>query len=243
MNMKITRLMNIFPHDYSDMHPFVFSHSGEPPIDTSGQTADILACPFRTFSIEVDRGMVTSDADGLGCNISTIFCHEISCDEYEFIALVEVAKTTEIVFHTTRDSVDCYQNGELVNQRTDTSIHESFKVIVSNFIKRLHREKKGKFNTSSKAKFKDRSGQKKTYKGTGVIYVSNRPDSPRSSSSMVKKVEWLGSWEVMEHWRKIKPESIGVDRDGNRTVLGRTFIKTYSKGEGEKIIKTRKITN
>jgi ferredoxin-like protein FixX len=240
--MKIARLINIFPHDYSDLHPFVFAHSGEPPIDTHGQTTDILACPFRTFSIEVDNGMVTSDADSLGCNISTIFCHEITCDQYEFIALVEMARKNEFVFHATRSGVDCYENGKLVKQHEGDSIYESFKVIVDNFLKRLHSEKKGKFNTGAKAKFKASTGIKKTYKGKGVIYVSNNPDKPRAKGTLAQNIEWLGSWDVMEHWRKIKPESMGLDRDGNRTVLGRTFIKTYSKGEGEKIIKTRKVT-
>jgi len=241
--MHITRLINYFQHDYTDLHPFVFSHSGEPPIDTSGQTTDVLACPFRTFSIEVDQGMVTSDADKLGCNISTIFCHEITCDQYEFIALVEMGKSNEFVFHTTKSGVDCYDDGKLIRRESGSSIYESFKVIVENFLKRLHKEKKGKFNTSDKAKFKNKAGVKQTYKANGVIYVSNTPDSPRPKSTVARTVEWLGSWEVIEHWRKIKPDSYGVDRDGQRTVLGRTFIKTYSKGEGEKIIKARKIIN
>lgn len=79
---------------------------------------------------------------------------------------------------------------------------------------------------------------KTKYKPKDVIYISKKATiatDPTLSKKIINKPQY--AYEVMGHWRKIN--SIGKDRNGNRTVTGFTWVNPYQKGTGELMKKVR----
>ena len=79
------------------------------------------------------------------------------------------------------------------------------------------------------------------YKPSEIIYISSKRNFKKinTNNKIINKPQY--AYEVMGHWRKIN--SIGKDRQGNRTVNGFTWINPYQKGTGELMRKIRIINN
>lgn len=75
-----------------------------------------------------------------------------------------------------------------------------------------------------------------------IYYVINKEDKPSKirvdHSKGYLKCEY--SFKVRGHWRTLhNPKTIGLDRNGQRTVKGFTWIKEYIKGEGDLVKRVR----
>jgi hypothetical protein len=233
--------MNIHQADYSDIHPYVFSPSGNPPTELDVTNSKVLASPFPVFSVEVDDGKLTVDKEGLGLDILCVFCKEISFDSYQFIVLVQ-AMGVDMVFEVSESSLKAFKQGRLVKDVSDGSMYATFKALVDSMLERLHSGRLGLFNASGKAKFKSANQVKKTYKPTDVIYIRDKSQAENVASKTGRNVNWKNTFEVSCHWRRIGGESLGKDRYGKRVVAGATWINSYQKGIGEIVTKLRKVT-
>jgi hypothetical protein len=69
-----------------------------------------------------------------------------------------------------------------------------------------------------------------------VIHVTTKRNTKNIKDSH-KKIDWSHAWTVRGHWRIIK--GIGKDREDVEGIIGHTWIKSYLKGAGEFIKKTR----
>ncbi len=72
-----------------------------------------------------------------------------------------------------------------------------------------------------------------------LIVISPSKYSNRLKSIDKSPIDWKHSWRVRGHWRKINPGMLGKDRSGECTIIGRTWIKDFIKGDGPLIEKTR----
>lgn len=70
-----------------------------------------------------------------------------------------------------------------------------------------------------------------------VIYIGKKTEVKKAlgTRKIINKPDY--AYEVMGHWRKI--DTLGKDRQGNRTVRGFTWVKAYTKGSGEVMRKVR----
>lgn len=72
--------------------------------------------------------------------------------------------------------------------------------------------------------YRNRDKAKRTYVTRNVTYISNVEYlNGKSCSGFHKTLKWSHSWVVRGSWVKIKPTSIGKDRNGIRNQTGRTW--------------------
>jgi len=239
--MKIIKLMQSVPLDYTGIQPFLFEKTNE-PMSHIELTEEILASPFPKFSIEIDNGSLTSNASGTDFQIGVVYCHELTVDEYMFIYSISAAGKIYYA-ETTQDYNKIWSDGKIIKEEGASPVYEEIKGIVHYQLQRLQKGGIGVVNTGHKAKFKDANGRKHTYKSSDVIYVSNtkKMQEEKNHNIKTKGISWKESWAVSAHWRRIQPDSLGVDRENKRTVKGFTWISNYMKGDGAERFKVRKV--
>jgi len=232
--MQINRLIQLYTdeYDFSDVQPFVFSGDKiDEPVFDDGYD-DILACPFQKFSIELDgyNGLVgfLNDKSSVITEhvVRCVLVNELSPNVYDVIALIER-----------------WVNDEKVNEFSvnyppeENECIREFKSIIHEYLSRLHKSDNGTFSGNGRAKYKYES-KKRFFRPRGVIYVGKK--NKQKSTAIGNIINWSNSWNVMAHWRRLSnPESFGLDRHGNRTAEGYTWISNYVKGEGPMSNKVR----
>lgn len=237
--MHILDLMKNHPHNYEGIQPYIFEKSDKEKSFVE-PTDEILASPFPKFSIEIDGDAITSSFGSFETNI--IYCEELAPDDYLFI-IDMCAMGQAMYMEFTSSLVKVYQNQQLVKTETSSDIYNEYKGLVKHYLDRLRAGKLGLTNAAGKAKYKA-DGKKHTYKPNNVIYCSNKKfkgDKNAPKSRNYPNVRWQESWTVEAHWRRISPDKLGLDRYGNRTVMGLTWIDNYAKGEGSLMFKIRKV--
>lgn len=240
--MKFTDLANSVDHDFTDVRPYVFELKGEQ--SHLERTDDILASPFPKFSVELDGDWLTTAEDDGDFRTGVVYCEELGVDRYLFIVSMEVRGQT-LYLKVTPDSVSNYKDGKFVLVEKTSIMYESTKAIVHTQLKKLHSGRIGLVNYAGKARFKTKEGVKSVYKPNDVIYVSNTKRSVENANGRSPKgVVWQDAWEVGSHWRKISDDSLGLNRLGERTEKGYTWIKSYTKGPDKELKKkTRKVAS
>lgn len=71
-----------------------------------------------------------------------------------------------------------------------------------------------------------------------LVVISNKK-SIKNEFKSFGKIDWKHQWRVRGHWRKISPNMVGKDREGEYVIVGNTWVKDFIKGEGPLIEKTR----
>lgn len=72
-----------------------------------------------------------------------------------------------------------------------------------------------------------------------LIVISSKASQKTLEKAVGETINWQHQWRVRGHWRKISPQMIGKDREGEYCIVGRTWIKDFVKGDGPLIEKTR----
>ena len=238
--MKILELMKNHQHDYTGVQPYVFEPSDEPQTHLHPYDGH-LASPFPKFSIELNGKALTNQSGTFKTEV--IYCEEIGVDDYLFI-LDHQVMDTYVVIEVTQNKMVAFKDGVKAMEQHPGTAYEQYKRMVQNYLERLRSGSWGLYNASGKAKYKNNLGQKKTYIPKDVIYISNKKHNDINKAPTprgVQSIRWQESWEVQAHWRKISPDSLGLDRYGKRRVKGYTWICNYDKGEGAKLFKVRKV--
>lgn len=243
------QLMNTFQYDFTDTVPFVFSRSNN-NIAHVEIDDELINAPTEKFTIEVDNGYITTEGygdGGLSVDIDCIFCHEVGPDDYRFIISIHTNFEYSGFLVVGDNRIETYVNNQLTSSVTNDEnyrqTYNSIKTIVKQMLKRLEDCRIGFYNESGKVKFKNSSGNKRTYKPKNVVYIAPKNHSPSQETGR-KNIRWSEGWSVMSHWRRINPESYGVDRNGERSVKGLTFIHGYNKGDSSAIeqMKIRRVS-
>lgn len=229
--------------DYSGIQPYIFTaeDGGSKELDKGSET--ILASPFRKFSIELDGRDLTSAENG-GVTTSCIFCEELGPNNYEFLLDSNIGDMT-VFLVVNKDTLTAYKDGKKVVTQSSGDAYFQYVNLVNIYIEKIHSKKSGLVNRSGKAKFKDANGVKQTYVPNDVIYVSaiSKKSKTVESQPGAERIRWLDGWTVSSHWRTINPETIGKDRNGERTVMGKTFIGDHVKGSAREYFTPRKVVS
>ena len=219
-----------YDFNLSNLQPFVFSKSlGKENnlLHYQSSTECILACPFPVFSIEIEEENFLIDDEQ--ARVDCILCRVVTVGLYDFLLLGKSQNSAEKLWLRIDPSHD---NNNRICQ------------LVNAAITRIHVKVIGEKSNLDKVKYKNTLGKKQIFQPRKYVYVSSQNKTDvRPSLSTDTNIKWLNRWTVMAHWRKLaNPNSFGINRSGIRNVLGYTFIKNHEKGDGELIIKTRKVS-
>lgn len=235
--------------DFTGVQPYVFTPSGDVIGDLPEHESEILASPFPKFSIEMDGGGILTSEDDTPVYTTVLYCEELAPDEYRFIVNLRnhlsPFKGYVIVEKT---NLKIIQGGKILTSKPDEEhiAYNQYKNLVHNMLSRLRDRKNriGLVNEPGRAKYKDNDGFKRFYKPKGVIYCGPRKDlTNRGNTKSGSPIQWKHSWSVAAHWRRLSnPESLGMDRYGERTVKGYTWVGHYIKGDGDVVGKIRKVS-
>lgn len=111
-----------------------------------------------------------------------------------------------------------------------------FSDISKSLIERINQESWGL--ETPRMKVKIGGGQSKVLKRIkSIIHISPKKNIKYVKGSTNRSINWSYAWNVRGHWRKIN--GIGKARDGVELVVGHTWVKSYVKGNGELVKKTR----
>ena len=114
-----------------------------------------------------------------------------------------------------------------IDDNGDTSLlHETLKAFCRYFIKRLNDKKIKIGKTKSITKYKV-NGEKRSIKEITIV-SKTKYISDDLKNKFPRKIDWLTSWKVRGHWRKV--DTIGKDRLGEYKVKGYTWVKDCIKG-------------
>lgn len=232
--MKITRLIEKCPikYDFGDIQPFVFqSDDGEPEVANDLPKGTILATPFEIFSIEMDDCFLAAVPPGDELGIYTMYCKELGPGSYDILALMTY-----------------YDNGELeegvthVNSvnGTEDNCYDFYLTVLNHMLTLLHSRDCGTISGDGRAKYKTPSGEKKFFKPKNVIYIGDKKRTV-TNGSVKKIINWSTQFSTMGHWRRINPDSMGKNRQGERVVKGLTWVNEHIKGTGPLTTKVRKL--
>ena len=104
-------------------------------------------------------------------------------------------------------------------------------------------EKKCFFGTSKRNLFIKKSGRCPELVKKLVVVSKEKTIKDETVANEVGEVDWKHTWDVMGHWRRINPNMVGKDRDGNYSIIGSTWVKPHQKGNGIYIKKDRIVKN
>lgn len=250
MNLKLHQLIKQHPdHDYSGTVPFVFEPTRmDSPHLPSGKGV-VLACPFPKFSIELagDHSLtIAPPTDKIKVDTKCVQCTEVSPGEYDLVLFTRtsVYGVEEMTARRISKTTPPTEGFSAENMR---SVYDSMVGLVNIYLERLQSQRSGQITTGkAKSKFTHpQTRQKATYKPSQVVYVTNAPraaKSPPARTQAGQRITYLKSWDVRAHWRKLaNPETYGLDRYGERTQPGWTWIGTHRKGEITPTSTTNKI--
>jgi len=219
-----------------DVRPFIFAHTQHEPSEIPDLKPDeFLAPPFAKFFIEMEEGYITVSPpeDTHRFSIMCVYCEELAPNVYNFAMLGEVVSTINL-------RQPLITSTWIMHDTDDRAVYNSLLKLVNTFITRIHTRVIGRVGTSGKLKYKDSENFVKTYKPNNILYVSKviqnsgkriRPDGLRTQCG--QWIHYINLTSVMAHWRRLSnPLSMGLDRNGNRCIVGSTFIKQYTKGNG-----------
>lgn len=241
--MYLLKLINdVKGVDFTGVQPYVFAPTNTPTAELDKHESEILASPFPKFSIENEGDRpLTLDENGRW-HTDVIYCEELSPDNYRFILNINnsyaIVDKIGITF-----LIDGKVSRRAKHSSDDHHAYNQYKNLVHISLARLHdrTNRVGLINETGRAKYKDASGDKVIYKPRGVIYCGKRKSGRGTTHSGVPIV-WKEAWSVAAHWRRLaNPESLGLDRYGERCVKGFTWIGHYHKGDGEIVGKIRKV--
>lgn len=240
--MQISRLIELAPkgYDFDGLQPFIFSRSDHLLSDFPDPVENtILACPFPFFSIEVDghTGIVGDKRDFRSYKDADIMFRcicvkELSPGRYKSLVLIEV-------WHDDLLVIEQVLAGKAYDGEKDSSPAELV-TIVGEMLSRLQVCDTGTTSGTGRVRYKTLCGTKRTFRPKGVIYIGKKNKTAKTTDG--HHINWAISWNVRAHWRILaNQENMGLDRKGERTVKGFTWIGHYQKGDGPIQDKVRKV--
>jgi hypothetical protein len=221
--LKNCELFCVYPQDSSTTFTEEVEHN---PNGYEGE----LDSPFRTIWVEMgelngSKYKVTVDYNQYKFHEPIVNClglliHETSPKIFRIWGLIE-----------TYGMFDDYDKRKILFLESS-----SWAGVAKSLIQRINKETWGLENP--KIKLKIGSGDLKSIKRIkSIIHITPKRNTKTVSTESKRIINWSHAWTVRGHWRKVS--GIGKDRDGIESVKGHTWIKSYIKGDGELVKKSR----
>lgn len=222
-----------FKEVYSKAEVFVFERNSLETSDLKQgnipkliDANEVKSFPFSVISFEIaNRHSIISSPDKKAFCYNIIAVEKEEFGEYEFYAMHEFDENIQEVF--------------FIDSNSHSLKYREMCGLTDCFLRLIFKEKYGVEKTKTIVRLNRKDKEKR--KINRVIYVSSKKyQNEVEPKNNIGKINWSHSFLVCGHWRRLtNPESIGLDRLGKRTVKGKTFIKPFTKGEGDLIRKVR----
>jgi len=228
-------------------HPFVFlpdipkrpkfKPTGDPLTDISDFATDYFEAttpreaseedhpidqPFEVFSMEYAGDhyiTVPRDDDPIKVYIDAMICEEVG-KAHRYYLLV-ITNGVESVLCLEGDAASAYSS------------------VVAGMLEKLKRFDCGVEKVKENVSYRSKDSKKKKNISKDVVFiVADRGNTPKPALGS-RNVEWSHAFEVRGHWRSYpnKPDFVGVDRHGDRTQPGRTWVKHHTRKEDKEFKK------
>lgn len=216
----------------------------------TSETIDTLSLPFPNNIVKTGKRQLQ-----LGNTLFELenYVHISELTPYEFIGSITCiaeAKKQPTITDVTEFRI---QNNKLIlinrNGETNNDIAEAFTVIhralhtINNIPK--HTVISYTPHTYKAEYYRRKSAPTIKITNRPIYYITEQKDrketfKPRNVDLSKGRLSCEYSFKVRGHWRTLhNPKTIGVDRNGQRTIKGFTWIKEYMKGDGELIKRVR----
>jgi len=225
--------------DFNEVQPFILD---EPPLKTIEleriEENTILSVPFKLWSFECREGLIDKNTRWIQeekeIQLFCVIVDEITPGNYNFS--ISASNNEGIDSEIAIFSFSYKENCPILKEK-----YMWLKSFAKQVLNQIHHQKCGIVPCSIKKKYKH-NREKKFYRCNEAIYVSKKSNKEFYDNECAIPINWNHSWRVMGHWRRLDNlESIGLDREGNRTVKGFTWINPFMKGDGKEVSKIRKI--
>lgn len=197
-------------------------------IENFDDSRDILSIPFDVCSFESNF-----DKRPIASGEFPVFCVLISEENYKESFVLLLTENgfgqKQVTYSEKKQHVEIWKEILL----------DTFIKINTNGVFEKRTTPKSDIRPINKRK-KAQSKKTKTHPPRKYLYVTNRRIGSETLDdlSMDQKVrEYSHCFEVRGHWRKIN--GVGLNRHGERTVQGATWIRSHLKGKKELIFKSR----
>lgn len=222
--------------DFTGLQPFVIAASekdeGVKTVLNKGSDI-VLSTPFHLWSYEFSNSYAPSWSE-LGLS-------DITGDDMLFSPCVVVKE----IFPGEYKFLVLYKSGDLLCVEIITKTHKNYDYTLNQtneILEKINQQKSGVIAKRIREKFSHNSANK-LFKCSNVIYISKSDREKTILGISTNPVQWSHIWSVRGHWRKLESdESIGKDRLGERLVKGYTWVNPFLKGEGQELIKLRKVS-
>lgn len=249
MTLKIFRLIQLHDehYDFSNTMPLVL----QPTTDltnreiTPVENPDMVAMPWPKFSIEMDGDDQNLSWSNISMPtakdlyIACVHCTEIAPLKYHFILYIRVTAML--------DNRPPAEHTITITKADDPEAYEGAIALICKYLDLFYSNATGLVKTKDRQKYNSPSTHRRIeYRPKKFIYINNKPASskkfnPNATTSTGQRIRWLSGWVVRSHWRVIKPESLGKDRYGKRSIKGKTWVNGHRKGEITEIIPRKKL--
>ena len=190
-----------------------------------------IAPPFPVTSYEFETINIVnySPSEGEERRVHAMHCIEISPDSFMFTLLYDTVRD----FNRTRFT-------NIITESLKPEEYANCKMLLQKLLRQINSKKHGVVKQKRAYKFNKGKGEKRCFKQSKFVYINSSKSEQRERIGG-KKIEYSNGFYVSAHWRKTrKPDSMGLNREGERCVKGLTWVGHYFKGE-DPIIKIRKV--
>lgn len=109
--------------------------------------------------------------------------------------------------------------------------------LVKELLKRFNSERVGTQFTNKKLQVKTPTGEKFKRTINKLIHITPKSNFRKYQSDNKLDIDWSHRWFSRGHWRRLKPTSLGKNRDGEYVEMGRTWVSESIKGpEGKPLV-------
>lgn len=244
--LKILQFADRFDVDIKGVRPFVVDANANLLSDAPVNSDNIINAPFEKFSLEMtgNKAILSikmPDDENPLLSIAGV-CEELSPGNYRF-TMFNVDKSTPgvVIIHTVtknRMSIELYAANKKGPPSHSTGQHVTgfynhYLSFFKSAVGQMQVKHTGQVSTAQSIKVKTATKKRVKYSPRSYIYVSSvdrKKEVPTLANNT--RVRWVKAWEVSAHWRRLKnPNSLGLNRAGDRVVKGYTFIREYAKGK------------
>lgn len=235
MKLRMTEILNVLDKNIPDHRIVLDSFKNTVPFVIADSGADNTGVMYSeteraALDVEIDDGSklclapsfpVTSYEFESPKTDMVLHCVELSPDKFIF-TLVDGGFSAVCTAESDPDAYAFY--------RQSLYLHLCF----------INNKKHGVVKQKRAYKFNKGKGDKRCFKQSKFVYINSSKSEQRERIDG-KKIEYSNGFYVSAHWRKTrKPDSMGLNREGERCVKGLTWVGHYYKGE-DPIIKIRKV--
>jgi hypothetical protein len=198
-----------------------------------------LDLPFVTCSFErLNAPMAIMHQGGEAKYVFCIVVHEKAINDYVFVTMMAKKIDPYDLYDFRHGPMECD-----VVEKKDTESYKRMQALVAEKLGNMNSPDNVVGNEDCKERIKMGSGSNKRVRVIkNITHIVPKKETKNAKSATGREIDWSQRYEVRGHWRILLTETrVGKNREGERVVLGYTWVDSFVKGPEDKplVKKTR----